>query len=60
MPDRRSEYDPDELPVIEPDDDPEYEPEDIPAAPTTLTTDDTLDGEDVVPVFRYPIASLFA
>jgi hypothetical protein len=37
MPDRKSEYDPDELPVIEPDEDPEYEPEDIPAAPTTLT-----------------------
>lgn len=29
-------------------------------APTTLTTDDTLDGEDVVPGFRYPVASLFA
>ncbi|HEY8812251.1 MAG TPA: hypothetical protein VIO86_07145 [Candidatus Dormibacteraeota bacterium] len=36
MPDRKSEYDPDELPVIEPDEDPEYEPEDIPAAPTSL------------------------
>jgi hypothetical protein len=36
MPDRKSEYDPEELPVIEPDEDPEYEPEDIPAAPTTL------------------------
>jgi hypothetical protein len=38
MPDRKSEYDPEELPVIEPDEDPEYEPEDIPAAPTTLMT----------------------
>jgi Uma2 family endonuclease len=27
---------------------------------TTLTAKDTLDGEDVVPGFRYPIASLFA
>jgi hypothetical protein len=36
MPDRKSEYDPDELPLIEPDEDPEYEPEDLPAAPTTL------------------------
>ena len=36
MPDRKSEYDPDELPVIEPDEDPEYEPEDIPAAPATM------------------------
>ena len=38
MPDRKSEYDPDELPVIEPDEDPEYEPEDIPAAPTAMVT----------------------
>jgi hypothetical protein len=38
MPDRKSEYDPEELPVIEPDEDPEYEPEDIPAAPTTLVS----------------------
>jgi len=38
MPDRKSEYDPDELPVIEPDEDPEYEPEDLPAAPTSLVT----------------------
>src|SRR4051812_16337018 len=36
MPDRRSEYDPDELPVIEPDEDPEYEPEDEPAAPAAM------------------------
>jgi Uma2 family endonuclease len=28
--------------------------------PTTLTPKDTLGGEDVVPGFRYPIASLFA
>jgi hypothetical protein len=41
MPDRKSEYDPDELPVIEPDEDPEYEPEDIPAAPTTLVSGPT-------------------
>jgi Uma2 family endonuclease len=26
----------------------------------TLTTDDTLDGEDVVPGFHYPLAGLFA
>ena len=38
MPDRKSEYDPEELPVIEPDEDPEYEPEDIPAAPTAMVT----------------------
>ena len=38
MPDRKSEYDPDELPVIEPDEDPEYEPDDLPAAPTTLVS----------------------
>jgi hypothetical protein len=38
MPDRKSEYDPDELPVIEPDEDPEYEPEDIPVAPTALVS----------------------
>jgi hypothetical protein len=38
MPDRKSEYDPDELPVIEPDEDPEYEPEDNPAAPTSMLT----------------------
>jgi hypothetical protein len=36
MPDRKSEYDPDELPVIEPDEDPDYEPEDIPAAPSSM------------------------
>jgi hypothetical protein len=36
MPDRKSEYDPEEIPVIEPDEDPEYEPEDLPAAPTSL------------------------
>ena|ERR1700716_199950 len=36
MPDRKSEYDPEELPMVEPDEDPEYEPEDIPAAPSTL------------------------
>jgi hypothetical protein len=36
MPDRKSEYDPDELPLIEPEDDPEYEPEDNPAAPAPL------------------------
>lgn len=30
------------------------------AAPTTLTVDDTLDGEDVVPGFRFPLARLFA
>jgi hypothetical protein len=36
MPDRKSEYDPDELPLIEPDDDPEYEPEEIPAATSSL------------------------
>jgi hypothetical protein len=36
MPDRKSEYDPEELPVIEPDEDPEYEPEDLPAAPSTM------------------------
>jgi hypothetical protein len=36
MPDRKSEYDPDELPLIEPDEDPEYDPEDIPAAPTAM------------------------
>jgi Uma2 family endonuclease len=29
-------------------------------APTPLTLKDTLDGEDVVPGFRYPVASLFA
>jgi hypothetical protein len=29
------------------------------AAPTMLTGGDTLDGEYVVPGFRYPIASLF-
>ena len=28
-------------------------------APTTLTVTDTLDGEDVVPGFRYPIGNLF-
>jgi hypothetical protein len=38
MPDRKSEYDPDELPLIEPDEDPEYEPEDLPAAPTAMVT----------------------
>jgi hypothetical protein len=32
MPDPKSEYDPEEVPVIEPDEDPEDEPEDIPAA----------------------------
>ena len=36
MPDRRSEYDPDEIPVIEPDEDPEYEPEDLPVAPASM------------------------
>lgn len=36
MADPRSEYDPDELPVIEPDEDPEYEPDDLPAAPATM------------------------
>ena len=36
MSDLKSEYDPDELPVIEPDEDPEYEPEDAPAAQATL------------------------
>jgi Uma2 family endonuclease len=29
-------------------------------APTALSVNDTLDGEDVVPGFRYPIAALFA
>ncbi len=29
-------------------------------ASTTLSLDDTLNGEDVVPGFRYPVASLFA
>jgi hypothetical protein len=38
MPDRKSEYDPDQIPVIEPDEDPEYEPEDIPAAPTRMVS----------------------
>lgn len=28
--------------------------------PTALGVEDTLDGEDVVPGFRYPVASLFA
>ena len=37
MRDRKSEYDPDEFPVIEPDEDPEYEPEDTPAAAGNLT-----------------------
>ena len=32
----RSEYEPEEIPVIEPDEDPEYEPEDLPAAPATM------------------------
>jgi Uma2 family endonuclease len=27
--------------------------------PATLTVEDTLDGEDVVPGFRYPVAELF-
>ncbi|HVD02119.1 MAG TPA: hypothetical protein VNG93_13395 [Candidatus Dormibacteraeota bacterium] len=36
MPDRKSEYDPEEVPVIEPDEDPEYEPEDEPTAPTSM------------------------
>ena len=36
MPDRKSEYDPEELPVIEPDEDPEYEPEELPAAPSAM------------------------
>ena len=36
MPDPRSEYEPEEIPVIEPDEDPEYEPEDSPAASATL------------------------
>ena len=27
---------------------------------TTLNTSDTLDGEDVVPGFSYPVASVFA
>jgi hypothetical protein len=36
MSDGRSEYDPEEIPVIEPDEDPEYEPEDLPAAPATM------------------------
>ena len=36
MPDPKSEYEPEEVPVIEPDEDPEYEPEDIPAASPTL------------------------
>jgi hypothetical protein len=44
MPDRKSEYDPDELPVVEPDEDPEYEPEDIPAAPSALSMPSTHNG----------------
>jgi hypothetical protein len=36
MPEGKSEYEPDEIPVIEPDEDPEYEPEDMPAAPPTM------------------------
>ena len=36
MSDLKSEYDPEQVPIIEPDD-PEYEPEDIPAAPPTMT-----------------------
>ena len=36
MPDLRSEYEPEQPPLIEPEEDPEYEPDDLPAAPTTL------------------------
>jgi|SRR5579859_2938639 hypothetical protein len=36
MSDRKAEYDPEEIPVIEPDEDPEYEPDDLPAAPATM------------------------
>jgi hypothetical protein len=36
MSDSKSEYDPEQVPIIEPDEDPEYEPEDIPAAPASM------------------------
>lgn len=38
MPDRKAEYDPEEIPVIEPDEDPEYEPDDLPVAPATMVS----------------------
>ena len=36
MPDRKAEYEPEEIPEIEPDEDPDYEPDDLPAAPATM------------------------
>ena len=36
MSDSKSEYEPEQVPIIEPDEDPEYEPEDIPAAPASM------------------------
>lgn len=38
MSDSKSEYEPEQVPIIEPDEDPEYEPEDIPAAPASMTS----------------------
>lgn len=59
MPDRRSEYDPEQLPIIEPEEDPEYEPEDLPAAPTTMVRGGTSNGAGEVEYeFKTEVLSL--